>query len=470
MNNTIDKKKPIKVPHTLVIVVVLTLILTALTWVIPAGSFEYETVDVAGTSRSLPITGTFHLLGEDEAKPVGFISFLSSFHRGAVAAADVIGLILLGNGAFFLLIQTKAFDALIGTVMRALQGKERIIIPVFLTIFGIGSSTLAMVNEYNGFYPLLVGLAVALGWDPIVGMAMICLATTMGFAGATLNPFNVGISQAIAGVPMYSNLGFRIFSFVCFFTVASIYIMRYAAKIKKDPTKSIMYGETPLYSFNREELANYRITGRQKIILVITLFCMLSIVYGALELGWGSAQLCGVFLLMGISASIVAGWKFDKIADIFIQGARNVVFAALVTGMARAILIVMQDGQIVDTIINACANMMAGLPALVASEAMLLVHTIVNFFIPSGSGQAATTIPIMAPLGQLIGVSPEVVCITYQYGSSIADALFPTASIAAACGMAGVPINKWWKWFIPLFGILYIVQMILVAVAVVIGL
>ena len=186
---------------------------------------------------------------------------------------------------------------------------------------------------------------------------------------------------------------------------------------------------------------------------------------GFLKSGWGTIQLTGVFLMMGIIAALIYGWSPDKIAEEFINGCADIVFGALIVGIARATLVVLQDGMVIDTIINTLANQLVGLPSAVAAQGMLLIQTMINFIIPSGSGQATTIIPIMAPLGDLIGVSREMTVLTFQMGDGLSNLLWPTANIAIGCGISGVPLSKWWKFFVPLFGILYVTQMLTVVFA-----
>ena len=465
-----DKITKMKVPHTYVIIFFIVIIMSVLTWIIPPGSFDYESVDINGTMRSLVVPGSYHAVDRADAKPIGIIGFAGSFHKGAIAASEIVMLIFLVNGAFHLVIKTGAFNALLGTLLRKFYGKEKVLVIIIFVIFALCGSLFGMLNEFNGFYPLFVGLGVALGYDAIWGASIVALGAFMGFAGGTMNPYNVVVAQAIAGIPLYSNMAIRIISFIVFCAIAIAWIFRYGATIKKDPLKSYMIGEETAFSLDKEELLKYEISSKQRLILIMVVLSLLLIIWGSVTKGWGTIQLTGVFLLMGIIAALIDGWNADRIANEFIIGCASVTFGALVTGFARAILIVMQEGKIVDTIIYYLSSLLNGLPELIAANGMLVMHTIINFFIPSGSGQAATTIPIMAPIGDLLGVSREVVCLTFQFGSSFADLLFPTASIAIVCGLSKIPMEKWWKFYTPLFGLMFIAEVVIVSAAVVMGL
>lgn len=470
MNKGKEKRSfKIKVPHTYVIIFFIVLIMSAMTWIIQPGTFDYQQVDVGGTMRNLVIPGSYHTIDRSEANPAGIIDFAASFHKGAISAAEVVMLIFLVNGAFHMVIQTGAFNALLGTLLRKFYGKEKILVIILFTMFALCGSLFGMLNEFNGFFPLFVGLGVALGYDAIWGASIVALGSYMGFAGGTMNPYNVVVAQTIAGIPIYSNMGIRIISMIIFCSISIAWILRYGSIIKKDPSKSFMLGEKPSFTLDKESLLKYEITGKHKVVLSTVVIALFIIIWGSVTQEWGTIQLAGVFLLMGIAAAIIDGWNADKIADEFIKGSENVVFGALIIGFARAILVVTQEGKIIDTIIYSLSTTLDGLPEIVAANGMLVMHTIINFFIPSGSGQAATTIPIMAPIGDLLGVSREIVCLTFQFGSSFADLLFPTAGIAIVCGLSGIPLERWWKFYMPLFAIMFVAEVIIISTAVVIG-
>ena len=464
------KKRQLKVPHTFVILFFLVLFASILTWIVPPGQFEYEEVEVNGTIRNLVIPGSFEYIDPSQAKQTGIIDFASSFHRGCIAAAEIVMLIFLVNGAFSLVIKTGTFHALLGGMMRKFRGKEKLLITSFFLLFAIGSSLFGMLNEYNGLIPIMVGLGVAIGYDPIVGLSIVGLGAYTGFAASIMNPYTVVVAQSIAGVPIYSNSWFRAICFVFFCTVTLLYIFRYMNRIRKDPSKSLMKPEESEFAFKEEEISGIRMTGRHKIILLSILVALATIIYGSITQGWGSIQLTGVFILMGIFAALVDRWKPDRIANEFIEGCKAVAFGALITGIAQAILVILQDGKIVDTIINFFANSLVGLPPLLASWGMLVVQTLINFAIPSGSGQAATVMPIMAPLGDILGVSREVACLAFQFGDGFSNLLWPTGGVAVVCGLGGIPVHKWWKFYIPLFGILFVCEIIVISLAVLLGL
>ena len=315
----------------------------------------------------------------------------------------------------------------------------------------------------------MVGMGIALGYDAMFGFSIILLGIGVGFAAALMNPYTIVVAQSIAGIPIYSGMGVRVAIFVVFSAVAVWWIFRYGKKIKEDPSKSLMAGEESLFSFDKEELKKLPMGKKEITTFLVILASLVWIFYGFLRQGWGNTQLTGVFLLMGIVVALIYRWSADKIAREFINGCKDIVFGAMIVGVAKAVLIIMQDGKIIDTIIYFLSSQLEGLPPVVSALGMLVIQTFINFVIPSGSGQAATIIPLMAPLGDLMGLTREVTVLTFQFGDGFSNLLWPTANIAIGCGIAGVPLNKWWKFFVPLVLIWWGVSMLFLIFATSIG-
>lgn len=459
------KKFRLHMPHVFVILFFLVLVASISTWIIPPGQFDYQSVDVNGTMRDLVVPGSFHYIDRSEASPTGIIDFFCSFHRGMIAGAEIMMMIFIVNAAFSMIVKTGAFDCMMGALLRKFDGKEKILVPLFFLIYALGATLFGMWNDFNGLIPIMVGMGVALGYDALFGFAIIILGIGIGFASALMNPYTIVIAQSIAGIPVYSNPEIRIAMFVIFSVMSIWWIFRYGKKIKADPSKSLMAGEKTKFQFDRDELVKLKVGTREKLVLADILVCLIIIMYGFLRSGWGTIELTGVFLMMGIIAAVIYRWSPNRIAEEFINGCADIVFGALIVGIARATLVVLEDGMVIDTIINSMASLLTGLPPAIAAQGMLVIETLINFIIPSGSGQATTIIPIMAPLGDLIGVSREMTVLTFQMGDGFSNLLWPTANIAIGCGISGVPISKWWKFFVPLFGLMYVVQMLLLVFA-----
>jgi uncharacterized ion transporter superfamily protein YfcC len=463
-------KRKMAMPDTYIIVAVIVLAMAALTWVIPPGSYDYHEVEVNGKMKSIAIDGTFHYLDASQANPTGFLAYFKSLYTGCVDAADIIFVIFTCAGTFGILVKTGAFHAGIGTVLRKMGSKDVLLVPILMSVFALGSSTFGMLTEFYGFIPLMVGLGVAMGYDAMYGFAIIALGEYVGFMGATFNPYTVAVAQSIAGVPLYSATGFRAFSLVCFILASSAYVIVYGKRIQKNPRLSVIFGHESIHALNKEDLEQYRLDTKAVLIIITVLATLGFLMYGMMELGWGYGELAGLFLVMSMVAAGIVGWSPNRWVDEFMIGVKTIVWGGLLTGVAKAIVIVMDDAHIKDTIIFALSNGLRDLPAVASAQTMLVAQTVLNFFIPSGSGQAAATMPIMAPLADMLGVSRQVACLAFQFGDGLSNLVWPTCGCVVICALGGIPIEKWWKWFLPLAGILFVMQMAFIALAMAIGL
>lgn len=462
-------KKKLPFPDTFIIVAGIVLIMAILSWVVPSGTYDYQNVDVNGRIRSVAIDGTFHHIDKAEANPTGFLDYFKALYAGCVDAADIIFVIFVCSGTFGILVKTGAFHAGIGNIIRKLGNKDFILVPILMLVFGLGGSLFGMASEFYGFYPLIVGLGVALGYDAMYGFAIIALGEFVGFMGATMNPYTVGVAQSIAGVDLYSGTGYRALCFAAFMVVAIIYVIRYGKKIKKNPLLSAVYGDKSIHAFNKEDLDKYTMTKSNVAILLVVLATLVVLMAGLVKWGWGYGELCGLFLIMSMIAAAIDKWSPNKWVDEFIAGVRSVVWGALLTGVAKGIVIVMRDAQIMDTVIYSLSSVLKHAPPFISAQLMLITQTVLNFLIPSGSGQAVVTMPVMAPVADMLGISRQVAVLAFQFGDGLSNILWPTADIVIICGLAGIPVEKWWKWFMPLCGILLAMQMIFIQIAIVIG-
>lgn len=462
-------KKKFVMPDTLIIVATVVLVMAILSWVIPSGTYDYQEQDINGTIRNVAIDGTYHEIDKSEVTATGFLGFFSALYRGCVDAADIIFVILCCCGTFGVLVKTGAFHAGIGTVLKKLGNKDLILVPLLMILFGLGGSIFGMASEFYGFYPLIIGLGIALGYDAMFGFAVIALGEFTGFMAATLNPYTVGIAQSIAGVELYSGTWYRAICFVGFMSVAIIYVMRYGRKIKKNPQLSVMKGEKSIHAFDKDELDAYSFTTKNGLVLLDVVVTLVILMFGLMKWGWGYPELCGLFLIMSMVAAGITGWSPNKWCNEFIDSAKTVVWGCILTGVAKGIVVVMNDAQIMDTVIFYLSNLLKNAPSAISAQLMLVVQTLINFFIPSGSGQAVATMPIMAQLSDILGVSRQVSVLAFQFGDGLSNILWPTADIVIICGLGGIAVEKWWKWFIPVCAMLFVLQMIFIQIAVMIG-
>lgn len=458
------KKKKFKMPHIYVLLVSIIIICAIASWILPAGEFERALNDAG---REMVVPGTYHII---ESTPVGFFTLVQSLYNGTVDAAGVTFFVFISYASIGLIIASGAFNGLVASMLRILKGSARaVIIPVFITLIGCASSTIGVFEEMFPFIPIFVGISIAMGYDAIVGLAIVALGTGLGYSGAVMNPFTVGMAQSIADIPQMSGAGFRIVCHLVLIAVASVYVVRYALKIQADPSKSLVYGDNfDSLTMDSDNIENKQFGIREKLVLATLVVGIVVIVWGTKTKGWYFAELSAVFLLMGLVSGFIMGWGPNVIAEKVAVSFSEIAVACMMIGIARGILVVLQAGHIIDTIVYYLSIPLSNLPGAISAIAMFLVQTGLNFFIPSGSGQAVTSMPIMAPLADLIGISRQSAVLAFQFGDGLSNIMWPTAMTPIICGIAGVKIDKWWKWFVPLFIALVVTQSILMAVSIVV--
>ncbi len=455
-----------KVPHTLVIISAIILLVAVATYLVPGGAYE-KIVNEAG--KTVVVDGSFKYV---ESKPQGVFDVLQAPIQGIIEGAEIIAFLFIVGGAFNIITKTKAIDFGIMRIVNIFKGKEIFIIPIIFFMFSLGGAVFGMTEEAIPFIAMMIPLTLVLGYDSIVAVAITYLACNTGFAAAMLNPFNVGIAQSIAEIPMYSGIEYRTLIWLVSTLVAIGFIMIYANKIKKNPKLSPVYESDQK---KRQNLTDFESQDDQfllshKIILLLIALCMGTIVWGVLAKGFWIPQIAAVFLVTGLLAGIVGKLSLDEMADAFILGAKDMIGAAIMLGFARSIVILAENAGIIDTILFHLAQVLGSISGMLASYLMLPVQMFINFFISSGSGQAALTMPILAPLGDLIGISRQLTVLIFQLGYGFSNAMFPTSGILIACiGVAGIPYAKWLKWILPLQGILFALGIAFITIAQVIG-
>lgn len=460
-----DKKtfwSKFKVPHTLVLITMIMVLVAIATYFVPGGAYE-KVVNEAG--KTVVVEGSFEYLG---INPQGIFEVLKAPIEGIVASVEIIAFLFVVGGAFNLITRTKAIDFGIIRVVRIFKGAEILIIPILVFTFSLGGAIFGMSEEAIPFITMLLPLMLALGYDSIVSVAITYLACVLGFSSAMLNTFTVGVAQSIAGIPLFSGIGYRTIIWFTITTVGTIFIMLYANRIKKNPKLSPVYehDEIKRQQLSMVDLENEEFKLTHKIILIMLVLCIGTIVWGVLTQGFWITEIAAVFLATGLLSGFVGRLSGDEMADAFIHGAKDMMGAAIMLGFARGIVILAENASIIDTTLNALSGLLGGLPPLIAAYIMYPVQMFINFFVNSGSGQAALTIPILAPLGDLIGISRQLTVLIFQLGDGFSNALFPTSGILLAClGLAGVPYSKWFKWILPLQGILFSISILAITIA-----
>ncbi|WP_243647159.1 AbgT family transporter [Scopulibacillus darangshiensis] len=334
-----------------------------------------------------------------------------------------------------------------------------------MTFFSLGGAMLGLAEETIPYITIMVPLALMLGFDSMVGTAIVLLGTASGFTAAFMNPFTVGVAQGIAELPLFSGMGLRIIYWVIFTSVSIAYVMLYARKIKKSPEKSLTYND-PI-DFNVVDPSEIdKLTLRQKFVLTILIGTLITLAFGVIKFGWYINEIAGLFLLMGVLMGIVSRMPVNDIAENFIEGCKVLVVGALVVGIAHAILIVLQEGKVMDTILHSLSNLIGHFPSEIAAMGMFIAQCFINYIVPSGSGQAALTMPIMTPLSDLVDVSRQTAVLAFQFGDGISNIFTPTSGyFMAALAIAGISWIKWVKWIWPLILIHYGLGAIFVTIA-----
>lgn len=462
-----EKTKKFKLPHPYILIVLLIILCTVLTYIVPAGVYD-RYVDDAG--RTLVDPDTFHYVDQTPVDPFAMVQAIPT---GMTEVGWIIFLVFIIGGAFGIINATGAIEAGLGASIEKVKGKDAILIIALMIIFSLGGATFGLAESTLIFIPIGVMLARALGYDAIVGMAIVNIGAVCGFAGGWMNVFTVGVAQGIAELPLFSGMGYRILTHAVVLTIAIIYVLRYAKKLRKDPELSVVRDlELAAAEAEKEEMGGAipEFTKRRKVVLLIILVGFIVLIYGITH-GWSTGtQISSLFLVMGIVAGYAGGLKTDQIAEEFINGAKGLTFGALLVGLCRAMVVILTNGQIIDTMLHGMANALNGLPAVIAAGLMVPVQLLLNFLINSGSGQAATTMPIMAPLADILGVSRQTAVLAFQYGDGLSNSLWPTSGILlAGLSIPGIPYDKWLKWVWKLMLLMYVAVTALTMISVVIG-
>ena len=452
------KKRRFKVPNTYLLIFTILVFIAGMTWIIPGGKYQKGIVN----GREVVIPNTFQYT---DSNPQGIFQLFISPIKGFTEAALIIGFILIVGGAFNVLQRTDAINAFINKLARAYDRSKllrSLFVPVLITLFSLGGATFGMNEEIIPFVLVIVPICLALGYDSVIGVAIPLIGAQIGFASAFLNPFNVGIAQGIAGVPIFSGIGYRII--VWFFANAAAigFVMYYLKKLRANPKISPMFLEDTERKKNEHfEIKNHEkeinLSLRHKLVLITFLLSLVILVIGVIKFGWFIEEIAALFFVMGIVVGIIGKLKSDELVKGFIDGAKDLVGTAIIVALARATLVIARDGHTIDTILYSLTPLVQSSSPIIASQKMFLIQAVINFFVHSGSGQAALTMPIMAPLADLVGVSRQTSILAFQFGE-FTNIIIPTSAVTmGALSMARVPWEKWAKWVLPL-------QLILIAI------
>lgn len=465
-NPRIKEKR--EMPHIFVILIVIIALATIATWLVPAGSYERFLDEVSG--KELIDPNSFHYI---EKTPVGPFELFVSIEEGLIEAANITFLIFCAFSSLYLLEKTGAIDAAIALMVRKTNNHPKYangIIVLCMIILAIWGSTGTMsYEEIIAFIPIFVAVAIALGYDAMVGVAISVIPVGVGFASATVNPFTIGVAQTIAELPIFSGLGYRILILAVMTAITIGYVLWYGRRIKKDPTKSLTYGIDLSDMTVDEERMNTPMTTARKLSLLALLVAVGFMAWGLLTQGWYINQCAAIFIILAIAVGIINRWTPNRIAGTLVEGMGKGVLSAVIVGVARAVLVVMTKGGIIDTLVHTCVTLIEDLSLYASGVGMLLFQTFLNFLIPSGSGQAAVSMPIMTPIADIIGMNRQIAVLIFQFGDGFSNMLWPTSFMVIACAMAKIPLGKYYKWVLPFLGILFAVQCLFVFGAIAMG-
>jgi len=449
----------IKIPHTYVLLISLTLFAAILTWIIPAGRYERA---VEG-GRTLIDPTSFHAV---KAQPAGIFEILLAFPKALVEVADIIFYIFIIGGTFGVLNRTGLIQGGIQALVRKIGGRQALIVPILTLVFAVGGGTIGIAEETLVFLPALVLLARSLGYDSLTAGGIALVGANAGFAAAFMNPFTVGVAQGIVGLPLFSGIGFRVVLWTVMTTITVLFLTRYAARVKANPSISLMRE----FDLKRETKApgdeDVLFTRRHVAVLVVTVAALVVLIFGAIRWNWGLLQLSALFFGLAIAAGPIGGLSLDDTARSFIQGAQDMTYAGLVVGLARGSLVILRDANVIDTVTHAMAGVVGRWPSSISVVGIYLMQNLLHFIVPSGSGQAAVSMPILAPLGDLVGITRQTNVLAYQLGNGLTNVFIPTQGyFMAALGILKIPWEKWVRWLLPLLLIWLAVGMAAVVIA-----
>ena len=525
-----------KVPHTFVIVFFIIVIAAALTWIIPPGKYVSEQVGdetvmtfyyadqlpEGGPSTIREASGTAgSATAEFHAEPQTWQIF-SAFYKGFVKQGNIIVFILIIGGAFWIMNKSKAIDMGIMSFLKFTKRLERwklmrkigvnnVVIILIMLLFSLFGSVFGMSEETIAFALIIIPLAVSMGYDSIVGLCMVYVAAHIGFSGAMLNPFTIGIAQGIAEIPLFTGIGYRAVCWAILTVVGIIFVLWYANKVKKNPQSSIKYEYDAYWrksaEVKEEELERYTprkawfvfafltavlivfsvlypmttlkignsettlpllplgtavfvllciITLRKTVhyfVLTLLFATVYFLVVGVLGYEWYIMEIASLFLVLGIASGLAVDKSASDIAKLFLEGMGDILSAAVIVGLAGGIVIILQDGGIIDTILYGLSKSMSNMGKIASAEIMYGIQTLINIVIPSGSAKAAITMPIMAPFSDLIGISRQATVVAFQFGDGFTNMITPTSGVLmAALGVARIPWEKWvrfiWKFIL----------------------
>ena len=444
-----------RIPHTFTIVFALIVLSAVLTWVVPAGEFTRETItDVNGDSREVVVNGSFHYV---DSAPQTWQVF-SALFNGFKENSGIIVFILMVGGAFYILNNSHAIDVGVMAFLRKVRrlgryklieklGVDNIIITFVMLMFSLFGAVFGMSEETIAFVVVFIPLAIQMGYDSIVGVCMCYVAAHVGFAGAMLNPFTIGIAQGIADLQLFSGLEYRLFCWAVLTVIGIAFVLWYAHRVKAKPERSPVYKLDDYWRERQLNTEHSTLNTNHILILIVLLLTIVALVVGVLKWDWYIEEISALFLAMGIVSGIIDRQGADGIAKLFLAGCKDILSAALVVGLATGIIVILRDGHVIDTILYGLTRSLGKLGEVASLAVMYVFQTLLNVVMPSGSAKAALTMPIMTQFADQIEVSRQTTVLAFQFGDGFTNMLTPTSGVLiGVLGIARIPYGTWLKW------------------------
>jgi uncharacterized ion transporter superfamily protein YfcC len=473
----------LSIPHVFIFLSAIILFSSILTYLIPSGSYERTTKTINNVERTVVIPGTYKeipkqyslkglILGgkvEGKATPTSLLGLFSAVPKGMNQAAALIFFVFIIGAVFNLIQHTGTINVVINKLLKKFRGSPMTLTFILYTVFAFGGTFLGMGAEFIPLIPILLLLSKEMGYDRIFGVSILLIPEGIGWATAITNPFTVQIAQQIAELPIGSGIGYRIIMFLILFTVGFLFLMRYGKRIKKDRSRSAM-PDDPFEIDKDHELVDEPLTKRHVWIGISAIVLFGMILFAVQTMGWGLIEMTGGFFTVGLLTILISGMSGDESMKAFVKGLEVMIVPALIVGFARGIQVVMHEGQIIDTILFHTASFLQELPTALAAQGMYAFQTVMNFFIPSASGQAMVSMPLMVPLADLLGMSRQVAVLAFISGDGFSNIIIPTNGVLMAIlGIAAVPFEKWFRYILPLFLLLAVLAGFFLALAVMTG-
>lgn len=452
------KEKKREIPNTILIILIIIAAACVLTWIVPAGKYV-RVENEAGVKVIDPSQFSFV-----DRTPVSLLNIPNHIVKGFKDGIALFLCIAFSGGAFRFVNLSGALQSVIAKVVKKYSDKVWVFIPLLTMIFTVVCTTKG-VNTFIPFAPILVMIAQAMGLDAIVGVSIILLGGAVGFSTGTINTTTTVVAQELAGLPLFSGLGYRVFSLIVFAIVTNIYLVRYALKIKKNPESSFMYGygSADGQKYDEKSLDSFGPMDRTKWLILIILIGTLGIlVGGSLKLGWSMDEMAAGYIWMAAAMAIVLKLSPNQAVDEFFKGVKTMLVAASIVCVAKAVSSILSAGTIIDTIIYGLSQILNVVPSILQGPVMYIINLIINIFVTSGSGQAAVIIPIVAPLADMIGLTRQTAVLAFNFGDGFCNYILPTSSaLMGILSMGNVPYDRWMKFMWKLFLVWVVVGSVL---------